>query len=348
MDFGQIIGRAFQITLRYRALWLFGFLLALFGGGGGGGGANFNFGGGGGNRPGPTQPGGAPIFPGLPPELDPNEIARRIGEIPPSAWITIAIIAAIIGFIFAILSAIVSNVAKTAMIGMVDQVETVGATSVGQGFSIGWSRYAWRNFLMEFLLIIIVVIVVSIFVGLLLATGVGGGLLSGSNADLGGPIAGVMCLLLCIFLPIFIIGGIILGGVQTFASRFIVLREAGVRESLSAGWRLFRSNLVTVIIMMLIVFGLSLAWGIVTGITGLVTGGLFGFGAGLLTYVLTQSVGVAILAGLPGLLLAMLLLAALNALFVVFTETIWTLTYRALVDRPSEATAELRPIMPVA
>ncbi|GAG65858.1 unnamed protein product [marine sediment metagenome] len=35
MDYGEIIRRAWNITKKYKYLWVFGFILALFGGGGG-------------------------------------------------------------------------------------------------------------------------------------------------------------------------------------------------------------------------------------------------------------------------------------------------------------------------
>ncbi|MCL5950420.1 MAG: hypothetical protein M1132_01640 [Chloroflexi bacterium] len=41
MDYGRMLARAFEITRRDRALWLFGFLLAVTGGSGGHPGLNF-------------------------------------------------------------------------------------------------------------------------------------------------------------------------------------------------------------------------------------------------------------------------------------------------------------------
>ena len=41
MDYGRILARAFEITRRYRALWLFGFLPAVTGSSGGHPGPNF-------------------------------------------------------------------------------------------------------------------------------------------------------------------------------------------------------------------------------------------------------------------------------------------------------------------
>lgn len=60
MDFGRLLGRAFQITLHHRALWLYGFLLALFGGSGGS--MNYRFPGGGSGSPGGQ---GIPPVPGI-------------------------------------------------------------------------------------------------------------------------------------------------------------------------------------------------------------------------------------------------------------------------------------------
>ena len=64
MDYTKILTRSFEVVRRNRALWLFGILLALFGGGGGGGGGFPGGGTGGSGRTGPT--GGLPFnFPNI-------------------------------------------------------------------------------------------------------------------------------------------------------------------------------------------------------------------------------------------------------------------------------------------
>ena len=40
MDYGKVLGRAWEITWRWKVLWILGFLASL-GNGGGGGGGNF-------------------------------------------------------------------------------------------------------------------------------------------------------------------------------------------------------------------------------------------------------------------------------------------------------------------
>ncbi|HEY6042320.1 MAG TPA: hypothetical protein VIX58_09325, partial [Anaerolineae bacterium] len=71
MDIGAILTRSFQIAWRNKALWVFGFLMALSGSGGGsnnGSGTNFNF-------PSPT----VPLQPGQFPNFTPPDQATLAG-----------------------------------------------------------------------------------------------------------------------------------------------------------------------------------------------------------------------------------------------------------------------------
>ncbi len=343
MDFGQLLGRAFQITIRHRALWLYGFLLALFGGAGGG--VNFQLPSG--NAPTvpttPGAPGGTPAVPGLPPGLDPSFLFAQLGRVPTGVWIALAVIFVLALLFFGVLGTILRNVSRVALIGMVDQVETVGQTSVRSGWGVGWSRFAWRNFLMELLLGIVVfviaLLIAALFVGLGLATGVA----SQQSSGAGGAFGLLICLGVLCLLPLALIGSIIFTAVQSFASRFIVLREAGVIESLGEGWRLFRANWGNVVILLIILFIIGAVWGIILFIIALLTGGLLGAGVGFLTYALTQSSGAAIAAAIPGVVLTVLVMAVLNALFVVFYETLWTLLFRRL---PNQGLAPATAIVP--
>jgi hypothetical protein len=105
-------------------------------------------------------------------------------------------------------------------------------------------------------------------------------------------------------------------------------------ESLGAGWRLVRANLGNVVILIVITFIIGLIWAFALGFVALLVGGLLGIAPGLLTYLLTQSGGVSIVAAIPGILLTIVVLSVLNTVWTVFHETIWTLAYRALPNRP--------------
>src|SRR5438105_4227365 len=140
MDHIRIIKRAFSITTSYRALWVFGIILALTTGGSRRlGGSN-----GGGGRGG-TGPG----------QFHWPVIAPAVLHAIIVAGITLLCVFLIVG----VIATIARYVSATALIRMVDQYETTGQ-KVGfrQGFRLGWSRRALRLFLLDLALGLITVI----------------------------------------------------------------------------------------------------------------------------------------------------------------------------------------------
>ena len=91
MDYGKVLGRAWQITWRWKALWLLGFLASLGGGGGMGGNGYYSSSG-----------------------KDLNEQAGAL--LPPEAWAAIAGVACLLLIIFIILW-VVSVTARGGLIG---------------------------------------------------------------------------------------------------------------------------------------------------------------------------------------------------------------------------------------
>ena len=146
MNHIDLLKRAFKITWRYRALWVFGFFLALCGGGGGGGGgSNFNFSG---NRS---------DFDGF----------GNIPDVPPiDTSLIIALVIGLILFIIVliVLSVIVQVVTRTALIGMVRQIVETEAVTITDGWHLGWSKEAWRLFLLGLVIGIPVAIVAIILI----------------------------------------------------------------------------------------------------------------------------------------------------------------------------------------
>src|SRR4051812_32069060 len=157
MDYGQLISRSVQITLRNRALWLYGFLLALFGGSGGG---NVNFNSQFPTIPGTPTPGANPQVPNIP-GLTPD-VLGNLRNIPPSVFASVGIALLCLVLFFIVVATIVQNVARSALIGMVNEIEEGNGTSVGQGWGFGWSRYAWRNFLVNLVVGLIVFLVLLV------------------------------------------------------------------------------------------------------------------------------------------------------------------------------------------
>ena len=339
MDFVKILKRSFAITVRYRALWLFGFILALAGGGGGG---NFNPGGSssyraGGNGGGPSGPTPGP-YPGGPQWLE-------VGTI-------LLIVAAIVAFIILIVTVlmILQALARTAIIGMVDEVEETEQTSVRSGFRILWSRRGLNLLLIEALTAIAWIIVAPAMVitallpGALVLTGnvvliVGGVLAAG--------------ILLLIVIAILTIVGVVFSMVMEIVRRECVLGEKGVLESIRDGILTVRYHLADVGLMWLLMTGISIAWSIVmipAGIICLILGLLIGGPPALLAYALFHSWMAAVVIGAPLFLITMILpLAFVNGLYLVFQSSAWTLTYREFrAQEMAPVEDEIQPAPPVS
>ncbi len=317
MDFGRLLGRAFQITLHHRALWLYGFLLALLGGGS----MNYQFPSGGGS-PGSQ---GAPPVPG-----DLGALVTNGGAM--AGLFGVLVCVSVIVFVVVVA---VQNISRAALIGMADDVERTGQTTVRGGWGYGWSRFAWRNFLISVLVGLAVAaiafLLALLFGGIFVAFGAAMGIFSGDPGQANVPgIVGLVCVALLCLLPVFVILMAFITTWVSLAQRHVVLRDGGVFASLGEAWLLFRAHLASLVGLVVILFLIGLVWWIFTVLVA------FGLGFGLagvpgaIVYLLTEQTWAGVLAALPGFLLLLVAMAALGTLWVVFHETVWTLAYREL------------------
>jgi len=331
MDHFRIVRRALETTWRYRALWLFGVLLALTsrsGGNGGGGGSNV------------TLPGPENMFPGL-------DVAG------PPVWLILVIVGVIVvlAFAFAIISVVVRYLSENALIKMVDEREETGTEhGIRGGFRLAWSRSAWRFFLID--LVIFTPTILLFIVGLLLgasplllwitrrqALGVVGTIIA----------IGLIFLVVLFFIAVFIA----LSLLRHMFLRVAALEGEGVFGAIREGFQLVRRHVGDVILMGLIMFGLGIAFTLLTipvmialVVLGLLAGGVPALlMAGLASLVsegaLPWIVGIAV--GLPLFLLVFGLPALfLGGLYETFKSTLWTLTYRELRAMELGVEAEAR------
>ncbi len=326
MDHIRILRRAFDITRFYRARWVFGILVALTtarGGGDGGGGG----GGGTGTRtPLPNQfpPFGLPAIPA-------QVINMLIG-------IGISLICVLI--LLAVAFAILHYISQTALIRMVDGYEATNErVRVGQGFRLGWSRGAFRIWLVDLLFFVIGFAAVI----LLLLVAAAPLLLWLTRNNTVGVIGTILTVSMAIafILALIIVGAFVSLWLQV-ARRAIILEGRGVFEGLREAWNLARRHLGDVIVMGLILFGLGLAFAILTIplvfiliIVGGLAGGLPALLAGGITNLLAHGVVPWIVGALVGapIFLAVLIvpLAFLGGLVETFYSSVWTLTYRELL-----------------
>lgn len=334
--------------LHYRALWVFGIILALttvsagtaWSGGGGGGGNH--------------RPDRISENTWEPEETFPHqwqesveqaneEINQQFADGIPAnikdTIITIAIVTAIALLILAIVGTIARYVSETALIRMVDDQEaTETQKTVREGFKMGWSRAAWKLFLIDLLIDIpaalaFLVLFLIAFAPLLLWT---------TQSTVAGIIGTVTTSGLFLLLIIAAIAaGEALRLLKHFARRACTLDELGVGASVNKGYTLARSHLKDVGLMWLITAAVRFLWPIalipavlLLMLAGILAGGLLALIVGGITVLVSGSATAWIVGGVTGGVIFMLVLALplifLEGLREVFLSSTWTLTYREL------------------
>ncbi len=324
MDHIAVIKRAFHITWRYRMLWIFGVLLAIFSGtasGGGGGNTGFQF-----NGQDMNLPRG--LSPNMP---DPAQVVGLI--------LALGLILLVVAVFFSLISVVVRYVSETAVIRAVDEHETTGEKrSFGYTFRLGWSRGAWRLFLIDLVVgiptgvVFIVLFLLALSPLLLWVTG----------SDTAGIIGTVATIGLMVVVGMAgILVAIVLSLLKPFFWRACLLEDLGVFDSIRRGYRVVRTRLADAGVMWIILVGLEIAWSIllvpvmiVIVILGLMVGGGLGLVVGLLAGLVFPGTLPYILGALVGVPLVILVVGVpavfLSALWVIFKSTTWTLTYREL------------------
>jgi hypothetical protein len=245
---------------------------------------------------------------------------------------------------------------------MVDEYENTGTKLTWrEGWRMGWSRTAWRLFLIN----LIVNLPGLLFFLALLITGVII-LLAAINGNLAFNAALGVALIGLLFVAIFVVVvlSIFLNLLRPFFWRVAVLEDTGVRESLRRGFAMMRENWKSAGLMWLVMIGLGIVWIPVAIIAGLLV---------LPAVIVTAALALAVVA-VPGLLLVGLFSLFLAGplpwiaagLFVlplfiplafspwlllgnwqqVFTSSVWTLTYREIKALPAALLppADLEPV----
>ncbi len=321
MDYGKLLTRSFEITRKYRALWLFGILLALFGGGGGVRG-NFGFPG---NVPGGGRQGGD----GLP--TPPRELLDALPLIV-TLLVCVIIVWIIVGIVLRLLS-------RGALIGLVQELEANQTTpTVRRGFSIGASRF-W-SLLGIALLINIPLVVLSIALVLLSALPLVAALLGaaarGGSEDFGlllaAGVLGWLALFCCVILFLILLG-LAVHLLYEFIVRACVIANRGALDSIREGYRLVRANLGNAIVLYIFVIAIGIGFGLLMIPVALVLIGI-PIGVGIVIYALANSAGAALLAGILIGIPMLLILLFISGLYRAFESTLWTEGYLAMSAKP--------------
>lgn len=315
MNYIELIKRAASIAWRYKVLWILGILLALSGGGGGNN-ITYTFGGNDGGA-------GAPMGPSwdIP---DPGVVAGFI-------LLGCCLLAALV-----VVLTVVQYVARTGLYRAVDQIEaTGGAPAWREGLRLGWNSRALRMFLLDLIvgiatfLVVMALLMVALSPLLLL-------LFENEALSIFAGITAAGLLFLAILLIIALV--VVISVLQQFWRRQIALDDRSVGEALSLGTRMARRQAGDVAIFWLLMAVIGFAFAIVLipvalgfGLLAAAVGGGIGYGL----YAFTDSVGWAVLAGLPIFLVIISVpLIFVQGVYLVFESSAWTLVYRDLRPVP--------------
>lgn len=324
MDHGALLKRAFDITKRYRMLWLFGILIALTAGGGSSGssGSQFTF------NENDLQRGR--WHDRLPADQWGPQIRSWFDSFDPSRYLGLFIACCCLLAILVIISVIVQYVARTALMRSVDRIEAAGsAPSWREGWRLGWSNRAFRLWLLE----LIVGLAVALAALVLLALAASPLLLLLVQNDAARTIGIILTVLLGLaVLLILIAAAIALSVLGQFWARKIALADRSIGVALTEGYAEVRRRLRDLGVMWLLMAGIQVAFMIAlipVVLLVLVIAGLLGGGLGYLVYSLADSAPWAVAAGLPLFVLALAIpLAFIGGLYETFRSSLWTLTYR--------------------
>jgi hypothetical protein len=338
MNHIQILKRSWNILWSYRALWVFGIIMALTGGAYQSNAArNYNSGQNS-NRPFRITPPAE-----MQPELD--RFGRWIASLTHvslNTWIAIGIALLCLILILIVITRIANYVSRVALIRMVASYEETGEKATWrQGLRFGWSRAAWRLFLIDLSIFLPIALAFILVIACMALP-----FLAASDPIHHPPVPAIVAAVGVTFIMIFvaIILFIALSIIMNFIQRTCVLEDTGVFDSIRRGWGLVKDNFIDILLMWLIIIGVRIAYLVVMipvvflllGISALLGGGL-----GFLMYLLlagSSTISAIITAVIVGLALFLLIfvppLAFLGGLRETFISTDWTLTYRALFSPP--------------
>ena len=299
MDYFDVLKKAWNITWRYKALWVLG-LFAGAASGGGGGGTGFNSSTGGGD------------FTGTGAELDQvySQVARGVQD--NIVLIAIAVgLMVIIGLAFWVLSI----AAQGGLVYGANEAAEGRRPALGAAWGVGFRRWG-RVFMIGFVLALPILAVIAVLVAIFTAAGIGGAL----TGDQGLAVAiGGACLLLPLLLVLIAVGSVILGIVFQLALRYGVVGDVTFGQAIKRGWADLwgkRGAFIFWLVMLLPGF----AYGVVTLII------MLPFIVGGFALIIAEQYLIGLL-----LLFAMILVMLVpGAIYGTFISSAWTVFFRRM------------------
>ncbi|MFC1975827.1 hypothetical protein ACFLXQ_05475 [Chloroflexota bacterium] len=318
MDYGKVITESFNIFLKHRSLWVFGIMAAIFGQSDYSFSVNYQ-------ESVSFSPGDVPSLEDFPFPFQ-NTVFTNFLE-NPIPYIAVAIS---ISLVWWVISNIFGWLAQGAMIGMVDEADRIGSTSLGSGWRTGVNRL-FPLFVITLLLALpaLIAVIPAVIWGLQVLSQF---LEFFTNPNPEQSFESIFPLLmsgLACLVPLICLGGLmgwVLGLLNQIAARSCVLESLGVIDSIKRGWRVMMSNLGYTLLTWLIL---------------VVTGMIFGFVAAMPALVLWIPTARAMMHGnwsatstVIALIMGVYFIIAvvgIGGMLTSFNSTLWTKSYKAFV-----------------
>jgi hypothetical protein len=356
IDFGKILKRAWHILWNYRILWIFGILLALFGGWYGSNalprdnnGINYNFNG---TNQGPNIPANWPtnirqdlqqIYQWFQHNVIPlvEQPGQHIGT-----FVLIGVGFFLLILLISVIVAFIRYPVFTAVLRMVDGYEATGE-KVGfrAGWKLGWNKRAFRLWWVNFLIQGIPGLIIALLILASIANLIVQAFQNNSVAIVVGAILVGLVILLSLVIAL---GSVFLRLLGQFFWRKVALEDKGTKATFSEGWDMFKRNWKSALLMWLIMVGIKIGFGIAmflatfllipAFIVLLIPAAIVAIIPGLVVFGITNLFGNVIIAAVLGVFVALPFfflivgspLAFLSGLYLVYDSSAWTLAYREM------------------
>jgi|DewCreStandDraft_2_1066082.scaffolds.fasta_scaffold00190_46 hypothetical protein len=329
MNYGEIVSRAFSITLQHRVLWWLGLGLVLTGHGGACSPPISGFGG---------RQGGRETTPEFTAELPPwlIDLVRTLRA---EGIVALLITLLVLALIVAVVLQLVGAVCQGALIYLVDAVERGAPLSFSAGLEAGM-RSMWRLFFIALLVFSPFLLTVLILLGGALASFIAA--ITGPQ-ELEAPRVLALLALLCLGIPavcLVIVVAYLLSVLAILAQRAVVLENLGLWQSIRRGWTLLRARFWELVLLSLIWIAIGFLVGIVVALPVALVALPFAMVTGM------QEPGMGVIALLLvvalGLVIYAMFISTLNA---VFSSALWTLAYRRIAGWQPEIAGAPTPVV---
>jgi len=302
VDYFGILKKAWNVTWKYKMLWVLG----LFAGAGSGGSSI----GGSSNYSGNTGAGSSPSV---------DQLTRWATE-------NVALIAVAVGLlvVIGVVWWILSIAAQGGLVHGANEAAEGRTPSLKASWGVGFARWG-RTFMIGFVLGIPVA-VVAVVMSLVLVAMIGGGAATGDEAAIGAALAGGMCLVLPIFVVLIIAISLIIGIVYQLALRYGVLDDVTFGQAIKRGWDDLwakRGAFVMFLVMLLPGFAIGMIMLLFT-LPFMVPAIAFAFAEKF------------VMAGAMFVLMALVALVP-NAIYGTFMSSAWTIFFRQMTGREPSA-----------